>query len=96
MFFIYYYTCTNPFIHLLESSLIKWLIVRINGREEPKHDLQVRLGKVMLRLGGEVSLGEALLHLGRLESVETLGLGLPRRSDLRLGRAPRLGMHSYA
>ena len=59
-----FYTCTNHFIHLLGSSLIKWMIVRINGREEPKQDLQVRLGKAMLRLGGEVLLGGALLHLG--------------------------------
>ena len=33
-----FYTCTNPFIHLLGSSLIQWMIVRINGREEPKQD----------------------------------------------------------
>ena len=46
------------------------MIVRINGREEPKHELQVRLGEAMLRLGGEVRLGEALLRLGRLESTE--------------------------
>ena len=58
------------------------MIVRINGREEPKRDLQVRLGKAMLRLGREVRLGKALLHLGRLESEKTLGSGLPRSSDL--------------
>ena len=66
------------------------MIVRINGREEPKHDLHARLGEAMLRLGGEVRLGEALLRLGGPESVETLGLGSPRRSDLHLG------VHSYA
>ena len=44
----------------------------------------------MLRLGGEVCLGEALLCLGGPESEETLGSGSPRRSDLRLG------VHSYA
>ena len=89
-------TCTNPFIHLLGSLLIQWMIVRINGRDEPKHDLQVRLSEAMLRLGGEVRLGEALLRLGGLESVETLGSGSPRRSDLRLGRALCLSVHSYA
>ena len=52
-----FYTCMYPFIHLLGSSLIQWIIVRINGREEPKHDLQVRLGEAMLRLSGEVRLG---------------------------------------
>ena len=79
------------------------MIVRINEREEPKHDLQERLGEAMLHLGGEVRLseailclGEALLRLGGLESAETLGSSSPRLSDLRLGRAPRLGVHSYA
>ena len=72
------------------------MIVRINRREEPKQDLQVRLGEALLRLGGEVHLGEAMLLLGGPESVETLGSGSPRRSDLRLGRALHLGMHSYA
>ena len=73
----------NLFIHLLGSSLIQWMIVRINGREEPKHDLQVCLGEVMLRLGGEVCLGGALLHLGGPESVEIMASGSPRRSNLR-------------
>ena len=50
----------------------------------------------MLCLGGEVRLGEALVRLGELESAETLGSGSPRSSDLRLGGAPHLGMHSYA
>ena len=59
----------NPFIHLLRSSLIQWMIVRSNGREEPKHDLQVHLGKAMLHLGGEVRLGGALLRLGGPESA---------------------------
>ena len=49
----------------------------------------------MLCLGGEVRLEEALLRLGGLESAETLGSGSPRHSDLCLGGAPRLGMHSY-
>ena len=66
------------------------MIVRINERKEPKQDLQVRLGKVMLRLGGEVRLGEALLRLDEPESAETLGLSSLRRSD------PRLGVHKYA
>ena len=86
----------NPFIHLLGSSLIQWMIVKINGREELKHDLHVCLGEAMLRLGGEVHLSEALLRLGGLESVETLGSSSPRRSDFRLGGALRLGVHSYA
>ena len=72
------------------------MIVRINEREEPKHDLHVRLGEVMLLLCGEVRLGEALLYLGGPESVDTLGSGLPRCSDLRLCGAPLLGVHSYA
>ena len=72
------------------------MIVRINGREEPKQDLQVRLGEAMLHLGGEVRLSGELLLLGRLKNSENLGLGSPRRRDLRLGGAPRLGVHSYA
>ena len=39
-----FYTCTNPFIHLLRSSLIQWMIVRLNRREELKQSLQVHLG----------------------------------------------------
>ena len=50
----------------------------------------------MLCLGGEVRLGGALLRLGELESAEIRASGLPRHSDLRLGRAPCLGVHSYA
>ena len=72
------------------------MIVRINGREEPKQDLQVCLGEAMLRLGKEVRLGKALLRLGGPESAETLGLSSPSRSDLRLGRALCLDVHSYA
>ena len=86
-----FYTCTNPFIHLLGSLLIQWMIVRINGREKPKQDLQVHLGEAMLRLGEALlCLGEALLCLGGQESAETLASGSPRHSDLRLG------VHSYA
>ena len=66
------------------------MIVRINGREEPKQDLQVHLGEAML------CLGEALLCLGGQESAETLASGSSRHSDLRLGGALRLGVHSYA
>ena len=47
----------DPFIHLLGSSLIQWMIARINGRDKIKQDLPIRLGKAMLRLGGEVCLG---------------------------------------
>ena len=43
----------------------------------------------MLRQGGEV-------RLGGPESAEIIGLGLPRCRDLCLGRALRLGVHSYA
>ena len=50
----------------------------------------------MLRLGREVRLGEELLRLSGLESAETLGSGSPRRSDLRLGGALHLGVHSYS
>ena len=57
------------------------MIVRINGREEPKHDLQVRLDEAMLRLGGEVRLGGALLRLGKPESAEILASGSLRRRD---------------
>ena len=67
-----FYTCTNPFIHLLGSSLIQWMIVRINGRDELKQDLQVHLG-------------EAMLCLGALEREEIQASGSPRHSDLRLG-----------
>ena len=45
------YTCKNSFIQLLESSLVQWMMVRFSGREEPKHDLQVRLGREVC-LGG--------------------------------------------
>ena len=86
----------NPFIHLLGSSLIQWMIVRINRKEEPKQDLQVRLSEAMLCLSGEVHLGGAFLRIGGLENLENLASGSPRRSDLRLGRAPCLGVHSYA
>ena len=48
------------------------MIVRINGREQPKQDLQVHLGEEMLHLAGEVRLGEALLSLGGPKSAETL------------------------
>ena len=50
----------------------------------------------MLRLDGEVRLGEALLCLGGLESLETQALGLPRRGFLRLGGDLRLGECSYS
>ena len=73
--FLYnYYICTDPFIHLFRSSLIKWMIVRINGRGKQKMDLQVRLrgevclGEAQLCLGGEVRLGKAQLCLGGLDS----------------------------
>ena len=46
------YTCKNHFIHFLGSSLVQWMMVRFSGREEPKHDLQVCLGKASLCLGG--------------------------------------------
>ena len=97
-----FYTCTSSFIHLLGSSLIQWMNVRIKGREEPKQDLQVRIGEAMpclggeVRLGREVRLGEALLRLGGPKSAEFLGSGPPRCSDLLLGGALRLGVHSYA
>ena len=71
--FLYnYYTCTDHFIYLLGSSLIQWMIVKINGINKLKQDLQARLGE-------EVCLGEALLCLGGPESAETLGSGSPRR-----------------
>ena len=54
------------------------MIVRINGREEPKHDSQVRLSEAMLHLGGGVRLGRALLRLGRPENAEIRASGLPR------------------
>ena len=69
----------NHFIHLLGSSLILWMIVRINGGEEQKHDLQVRLGEAMLRLGGEVRLGIAMPRQTR--KFRKLGLGL-RQTNL--------------
>ena len=56
---IFYITYKNIFIHLLGFSLVQWTMVRINGREEPKHDLQVRLGEASLCIGGEVHLGGA-------------------------------------
>ena len=41
------------------------MIARINGKEKTKQDLQVRIGEAMLRLGGEVLLGEQVLRLGK-------------------------------
>ena len=67
------------------------MIIRINGRDEPKQDLQALLGGAMLRLSREVRLGKALLRLGGPESAETLGSDSPRCKDLRLGGDPRLG-----
>ena len=61
------YTCKIPFIHLLGSSLVQWVMVRINIKEETKPDLQVRLGEASLCLGG------ALLCLGGLEKCISLG-----------------------
>ena len=90
-----FYSCTNPFIQLLGSSLIQWMIVSINERDEPKQVLQVRLGEAMLRLGEEVRLGETLLRLGGPKRAKTLGSGSPRHRDLRLGGSPHLGVHSY-
>ena len=62
------------------------MIVRINGREEPKQGLQVCLGGEML------CLGRALRRLGGPESAKIRASGLPRRRDLFLGEAPRLGV----
>ena len=50
----------------------------------------------MLCLGGGVRLGGALLRLSGPERVEIQASGSPRCSDLRLGGAPRLGVHSYS
>ena len=72
------------------------MIARINRREKTKQDLQVRLSEVMLRLGREVPLGEALLHLGRSKSSETQASSSPRRGFLLLDRDLRLGKRSYA
>ena len=43
-----YDTFTDPFIHLLGSSLIKWMISIINGKGKIKQDFEVRLGEAML------------------------------------------------
>ena len=50
----------------------------------------------MLRLGGEVCLGEALLRLGESEILTTQASGSPRRGILHLGRDLRLGERSCA
>ena len=44
----------------------------------------------MLRLGGEVCLGEAQLHLDGSESSKTQVLGSPRRGFVRLGGSESL------
>ena len=95
IFSYHLYTCKNHFIHSLGSSLVQWMMVRIIGKEEPKPDLQVRLGRASLRLGGEVHLGGALLRLGRPEKYINLVSGPPRRKRLLLCGALRLGVHSY-
>ena len=67
----------DPFIHLLRSSLIQWMIARFNEREKTKQDLSISLGESILRLGGEVRLGvevrlgEAQLRLGGSKSSKT-------------------------
>ena len=50
----------------------------------------------MLCLGEEVHIGGALLRLGGPENSENLGLGSPRQRCLHLGKALRLGVHTYA
>ena len=104
-------TCTNPFIHLLGSSLIQWMIVRLNGKEEPKTELvgtprrsfatprrraSLHLGGALLCLSGEVRLSRALLQLGRPENTKNLVSGPLRRRSLHLGEALCLGVDSYA
>ena len=72
------------------------MIVRIKGREKTKQDLKVRLSKAMLRLGGEVRLGKALLRLCRSESSKTQALGSPKRGFLSQGGDLCLRERSYA
>ena len=77
------------------------MMARIIGKEEPKHDLQVRQGGALLCLGGEVRLGRELLRLGGPEKYINPVSGPPRQRSLRLGRALSLGealclgVHSY-
>ena len=70
----------TPFIHLLGSSLVQWMMVRFSGKEKPKHDLQVRLGEASLCLGEEVCLGR-VVRLGE---------------EVCLGRVVRLGEACYS
>ena len=59
------------------------MIARINEREKTKQDLPVRLGEAMLRLGGEVLLGKALLLcLDRSKILKIQVSGSSRRGFL--------------
>ena len=68
----------NPFIYLLGSSLIQWIIVKINGREEPKTELTgtPRRRNATPRQRG--SLRRSMLRLGGPESAKNPGSGPPR------------------
>ena len=76
----------NPFIHLLGSSLIQWMIARINGREN-------KIGTVAWpRRRGSPRRRGATPKCSR-----NLSGGVsspPRHMDLRLGGALRLGVVS--
>ena len=71
-----FYTCTNPFIHLLRSSLIQWIIVIINGREEPKQNLHLGGPKSSENLPSGLPRWRCLYLGGALH----LGIGVSRRN----------------
>ena len=77
-----------PMVHLNRSLNKGVTISSINRRMETITGLQVRLGKVVLRLGEEVPLGKAFLCLSGLEINQEGVLGLPKRIDLCLCEAP--------
>ena len=95
-----FYTCTNPFIHLLGSSLIQWTIIRLNGKGEPKTKLvgmprrrfATPSRRGYLCLGREVRLGGALLCLGGPECSVNLDSGTPRRGSMPRCALLRLGI----
>ena len=79
----------DPFIHLLGSSLIQWMISRINGREKTKHNLQVRLGM-------RGSPRKSIAMPRRIRKSDIQASGSPRHGFLRQGGDLCLGKHSYA
>ena len=81
-----FYTCTEYFIHLLGSSLIQWMVSKINKRQEQKR---------ALRLGGDLCLSEVAFAKARQKLDIFRASDSPRQTDLLLGEELRLDEHSF-